>query len=630
MFKNLTIGKKITCGFGLIIFITIIVSYIGYSGMKRTSNIVDIANDMNTIVKDIQKTRLEQKDFVLTKDNKKSEVVNTGVTTLLKQIEETKSKLDSEEHRQAIDKTSESVKSYQTAFNYLVKLTNDTDQASDKLTTATVSLLELARVIREEQKKSLADLISRDITDETIRKKIMDKLNKADTANEFIKLALQCLSDAQTYSLKKDSKYAQQVNTNVDKITSLATELKNTFKNQEDIARAEQILKLASEYKSAFNIMVNATIAQAKADKEMESAAQEAKEFCENARSDQEKIMDATMSKSISLTITGAIVALIVGIVMAFFIIRNISSVLRKLIMELSDGSHQIAAASGQVSTSSQQLAEGASEQASGLEETSASLEEMTSMVRQTAENTKQTNTLTTETSTVVQESIEAMKQMNQAIEKIQKSSDETAKIIKAIDEIAFQTNLLALNAAVEAARAGEAGKGFAVVAEEVRNLAMRSAKAAKDTATLIEESVNNAKSGVELASRVDETLGRITQQVQQVTELVGQVDSASQEQSQGIEQINSAVAQMDKVVQQTAANAEESASAAEELSAQAEQLNSLVGELTQLVGNISVNQNTSTGKTRGASRSKKSPSCQSSDKDAVTDTIPETELAEF
>ena len=270
MFKNLTIGKKITCGFSLIIFITVIVSYIGYSGLKKTSNIVGSADDMNTMVKDIQKTRLEQKNFVLTKDNKKSEAVNTKVTTLLKQIEETKNKLDSEEHRQAMDKTSESVKLYQTTFNKLVKLTNQTDQASDKLTIATVSLLKLARIIREEQKKSLADLINKDITDATIKKAIMDKVNQADTANAFIKLALQCLSDAQTYSLKKDDKYAQQVNTNVDKITSLATELKNTFKSQKNIARAEQILKLASEYKSAFNTMVNATIAQAKADKEME------------------------------------------------------------------------------------------------------------------------------------------------------------------------------------------------------------------------------------------------------------------------------------------------------------------------------------------------------------------------
>ena len=269
----------------------------------------------------------------------------------------------------------------------------------------------------------------------------------------------------------------------------------------------------------------------------------------------------------------------------AVLITRSITRPVNHAIAGLTEGSEQVAAAAGQVSSASQSLAEGATEQAAGLQETSSSLEEMASMTRQNADNAQQANALSGEARQSADQGTEAMAQMNAAIQDIQKSSDETAKIIKVIDDIAFQTNLLALNAAVEAARAGEAGKGFAVVAEEVRNLAMRSAEAAKDTSNMIEESVKNAKNGVDIAGNVTEVLVRIVESIGKTTDLVSEIAAASQEQSQGIEQVNTAIAQMDKVTQQNAANAEESASASEQLSAQAEAMNDIVGQLVTIVG---------------------------------------------
>jgi methyl-accepting chemotaxis protein len=178
------------------------------------------------------------------------------------------------------------------------------------------------------------------------------------------------------------------------------------------------------------------------------------------------------------------------------------------------------------------------------------------------------------------------MKRMSASINKIKESSDQTAKIVKTIDEIAMQTNLLALNAAVEAARAGEAGRGFAVVAEEVRNLAQRSAEAAKNTANMIEESVKNAEEGVNISTEVSKSFDAIAGSAKKVNDLIAEIAAASQEQSQGIDQVNNAVAQMDKVTQQNAANSEESASAAEEMSSQAEELQSMIAQflLTQAV----------------------------------------------
>ena len=279
-------------------------------------------------------------------------------------------------------------------------------------------------------------------------------------------------------------------------------------------------------------------------------------------------------------TILGLLVAVAIGIV----ITRSINKPLDRAIANLTIGAEQVASASSQIAEASQQLAEGSSEQASSLEETSSSLEEMASMTRQTAENAKQANLMAGEMRSSAEQGLSAMEEMSGAISRIKESADSTAKIVKTIDDIAFQTNLLALNAAVEAARAGEAGKGFAVVAEEVRNLALRSAEAAKTTASLIEESQGNAGNGVAVTQEVVVLLRGILEKVQKSTDLVAEVAAASQEQAQGIDQVNVAVAQMDRVTQSNSSNAEESASVAEELSAQARDLNDTLLVFTQVL----------------------------------------------
>ena len=239
--------------------------------------------------------------------------------------------------------------------------------------------------------------------------------------------------------------------------------------------------------------------------------------------------------------------------------------------------SEQVSAAGRQIASGSQALAQGSSEQAASLEEVSSSLQEMSSSARETATNARTARDMTIATGDRVTEGRTSMDRLSAAMEQIKRSSDETAKIIKTIDEIAFQTNLLALNAAVEAARAGDAGRGFAVVAEEVRSLAIRSAEAAKNTAALIEGAVAHAVQGVASNADVAAKLTEIDSEVRRVTEIVAAIAVAGEQQADSVEQINAAVGQLNAVTQQVAANAEESASASEELAGQSITMTDLV-----------------------------------------------------
>jgi len=237
-----------------------------------------------------------------------------------------------------------------------------------------------------------------------------------------------------------------------------------------------------------------------------------------------------------------------------------------------------IATGSLKVAEGSQALSQGATEQAATMEQIAASTNLMAEQTRQNAENTSRTDQLTAEARKAAETGNQHMRELMAAMAEINESGQSISKIIKVIDEIAFQTNLLALNAAVEAARAGQHGKGFAVVAEEVRNLAARSARAAGETAALIESSAARAGNGAEIATRTAEALDRIVKGINEVTELVGAISVASREQAEGIAQINQGLSQVDQVTQLNTATAEGSAASAEQLSEQARQLHGLLG----------------------------------------------------
>ncbi len=253
--------------------------------------------------------------------------------------------------------------------------------------------------------------------------------------------------------------------------------------------------------------------------------------------------------------------------------LAKVSNDLNQILAEVQNNGNQISQGAEQVAETSQSLSQGATEQASSLEEISASVQQMATQIKQTADHAGQAARLSNQASASATRGQQQMQTMIQAMGEINRAGGDISKIIKVIDEIAFQTNLLALNAAVEAARAGQHGKGFAVVAEEVRNLAARSATAAKETAELIEVAVEKARNGGDIADHTAAALDEIVIGVTKVSDLIGEISAAANEQAEGISQVNLGLSQIDQVTQQNTANAEESAAAAEELAGQGREL---------------------------------------------------------
>ncbi len=421
---------------------------------------------------------------------------------------------------------------------------------------------------------------------------MLEHLTKVSLLNGLLELGNQIYLSVSAAEAEHDLNAIDEVKKAFEGIDKRLDALKAICHSAADLGSVERLRTAYGLYRDALTELVNVWSAVEGLNKQRSVTGREVMLLTQGAHDaglDNTRRASDQMVKKVSFStmimISGILLAIIIGSSIAFFLTRAITKPIRQVVRGLLEGAEKVASASSQVASSSLSLVDGASQQAAALEASTTSLDQIGSITRQNADNAFQANQLTDETSNLIVIASQSMNQLLSSMKEITEASEDTQKIIRTIDEVAFQTNLLALNAAVEAARAGEAGAGFAVVADEVRNLAMRTAEAAQSTADLIDNTTKQVKEGYEMVVRTNSEFAEVARSVTSCRGLFGEITAASRDQTRGIDQVSTAVVKMNKIVKENAVSAEQSASASEEMNAQAEQMKWFVAELVALVG---------------------------------------------
>ncbi|MCF8143512.1 MAG: hypothetical protein K9N21_06290 [Deltaproteobacteria bacterium] len=575
MLREMTLGKRIASGIGLMLILMVIVGGAGYYGLNQVGDVMGLYRQVNSLQRQVASFKDASSRYMLAElrgDAEGQAAARDEALGLLEQSEKTIGLLEavpgvSAQERQVLSSAKAAMGDYRSNFESYISANADK-----------AGLVQDGRAKHEVLIKQIgeAELWVEDVLFDgrILINYAASYFNKSSEAN------WQDLEEKGIQKFEKTLAAWQEKVSSSDSLTAKGGRIQQAF---------EELLASVKGYRE--QVMLQDGLRAS-----MNQAQQDLFTTCEKLGAEAEKRLQAQAGLSNRIIFGTIIAALFIGILYAAVSIKKIVSRINAVIGGVMEGTEQVASSSEHVAGASQDLAEGASRQAASIEETSSSLEEVSAMVKQNAAHAGKAKEMMKEVEGIVDQVDRHMKDMSVAIKEISESSQATDKIVKTIDEIAFQTNLLALNAAVEAARAGEAGAGFAVVADEVRNLALRAAEAAKNTATLIGNTITSVDKGSQFTRATQESFKENMEISSKVGALVDEIAEASREQADGIDRVSQAVTDMDEVTQHNAASAQESASAAEEMNAQAESMKGYLDELIKLVSRGGKN-----GKHRGA-----------------------------
>ncbi len=597
--KSMKLSSKIFGGFSIVLILALILIGISLYIMRGLTKDAQVLSNeympQTRIASDVERHVLkaiaEMQGYLLTYEDSHLALSRKQLGQVKKYLQEAQELTAKYPQLQTLKenaaKAAAKIKEYESLINETEKVAKEIQGIRKKLEAAAQDFLKNCQDFLEGQVAAFNNQFKSGATAE----QLAERLEKITSMNDVVELGYAIQLETMKGQLLRDPKIITEAAKKFQEVENELSAIQKKTSKDETISLLEDIRIAGADYKTHMRKLLTCFQSLTDLGQKRTLAGNEALETAKVAANAGigETVKSAAnvnqvLTNSAKMLIFGAIIGILVSILISVLITTGITKPINTFIKQLSGVSEQVAASSGQVLSASEQLASGSSQQAASLEETSSSLEEMAAMTRQNAENALQANSLMNETKEVVELAGKSMGDLTASMKEISSASNETAKIIKTIDEIAFQTNLLALNAAVEAARAGEAGAGFAVVADEVRNLAMRAAEAAKNTANLIDSTVTKIKAGSTLVEKTGEAFSQVDASTNKVKELVAEIAAASNEQAQGVDQINRAANEMNRVIQEVAASAEESAGASQELKAQSGHMEQMMVELSSLV----------------------------------------------